>query len=740
MGMTKSGAGRVVAIVTAIAGLGVSAPSALAAGSATGTAAGTIARVGSAPAAKRIALGLPLRTDSAGLARFATAVSTPGSPQYGRYESVAALSRRFGAPAAERRKVVAYLRHAGATGVTIDVTGLFADATMRVDSAQRLFGTRLAAFHAPATPTAAAARFVAPTGTARVPAGLDGAVTGVVGLDTRPLAAAPLQRASATKVASTATRAASTATRAGSTANTSAYPTRTGTPAGCPSALAKPGFTPNQYLAAYGYVPLHLEGLQGQGERVALIEIDGFKTSDVTAFAHCFKLRVPHLNAFGVGIKKALAPGGESTLDLELLTAAAPRLKAVDVYESHPMAAEVLRSLTAPLANKGRKPDVISASLGSCEPATQAAIGNAGIRTVESTLQLAAASGISVLASSGDDGSTSCVSGANKPLNLLSVNYPAASPWVTGVGGTNIKLNVDNAIADPATDQIVWNDEPALLGAGGGGLSTFKRPAYQNGFVAAPRREVPDVSMLADPLPGYEIYCTARSVCRKSTRDSPWANFGGTSAGTPLLAGGLALADQALRSRGQQDIGFANPLLYRIDRSATATATISDVVQGSNDISATVFGKALGCCTASPGYDQASGLGSVNLTGLTAAAEALVPKRVTVGLAVPRQRRPVAAGHLLATVSCSGPCLMGAYARIRIGRSKHVLTRYSRPYALTRRRSRTIEIRLSSGTVRQLRTALRRHERITATEYGAIIDPSGHIDRHTAGRTLRVRG
>ena len=78
---------------------------------------------------------------------------------------------------------------------------------------------------------------------------------------------------------------------------------------------------------------LQQAGFEGQGERVALIEIDGFRYTDLRNFSKCFGLATPAINGFGVGLKKPLAPGGESTLDLEVLDAAAPKLKAVDVYE-----------------------------------------------------------------------------------------------------------------------------------------------------------------------------------------------------------------------------------------------------------------------------------------------------------------------------------------------------------------------------------------------------------------------
>src|SRR6201996_823386 len=426
--------------------------------------------MGAAPRDGTIALALPLKADDAGLERFATAVSTPGSREYGQYASVAALARRVGASPATRARVTRYLRGAGATSVRIDVTGLFADATMKIAQAQRLFGTSLSTYR-----TARATRFVAPSAPTRIPAALHSAVTGVVGLDTQPLFGTP--QAMLPSGARWPRTARGPATE--HAADESGYSERTGAATGCPAATSQSGFTPNQYLTAYGYAPLQSAGLRGQGERVALIEIDGFKYSDLRRFASCFGLSIPAINGYGVGLKRPLAPGGESTLDLEVLDAAAPALKAVDVYESRPSAVDVLRSLTAPLSAAATKPDVISASLGSCEPATLETIGTSGLRTVESSLALAAASGISVLASSGDDGSSACLDSSGEPLPNLAVSYPASSPWVTGVGGTNVSLNAANQIIS----QEVWNDAPLVVAAGGGGTSGLVHPpSYPTGL------------------------------------------------------------------------------------------------------------------------------------------------------------------------------------------------------------------------------------------------------------------
>ncbi len=728
MGKQICGLRRTVAVGVAagmVAALGLLAPGALAAA---GGSEASVARIGSAPAAQQLQLVLPLKADVAGLERLATQVATLGSPQYGDYEPIGTLARRFGASATNRTGVVRYLVGHGASHVRIDATGLFADATMTVSLAQRLFGTSLARYEG-----ARATRFIAPSRGASVPAPLRGAVTGVVGLDTRPVFTAPQSM-----VAGSSHFPRTPADLRSDNAFLSGYLQRTGTPAGCSGAIAQRGFTPNQYLSAFDYSPLQAAGVTGQGERIALIEIDGFRYSDLTSFASCFRLPVPAINGYGVGLRHPLAPGGETTLDLEVLDAAAPGLKAIDVYESSSRASQVLRALTAPLQNRGRVPEVISASLGTCEPALLLSIGRSGARAVEGALALAAASGISVLAASGDAGSSGCMAKAG-PVHLLAVSYPASSPFVTGVGGTNVALNAANQIAA----QTVWNDAPVVLLAGGGGLSDlFRRPSYQKGFVAPHRRAVPDVSMLADVAPGYDIYCTARGNCVNAQASGPWVAVGGTSAAAPLLAGGLALVDETLRQHGKQNLGLANPLLYKLDRGYSAAGVFSDVTTGDNDIGRYLRigrGKPLGCCSARPGYDFASGLGSVDLAKLAFLATALQPAVARVGLSLPRRQRPVARHHVLAKVTCSRRCLVEAVAFVSIPRSR-VIEISSHTHLLRHRGRRTVVLRLSRKDGRRLRRSLRAHRRIYAVVYGVIVDSGGNVEAISRGHRLRIRG
>jgi len=289
-------------------------------------------------------------------------------------------------------------------------------------------------------------------------------------------------------------------------------------------------------------------------------------------------------------------------------------------------------------------------------------------------------------------------------------------------------------------EQIVMGPDgvAAGLGAGGGGLSQiFRRPSYQKSFVTPNVRGIPDVSMLADVQPGYAIFCTVSPDCVDSKHPNPWLPVGGTSAGTPLLAGGMAILDQDLRTHGLQDLGLANPLLYKVDRLAFGPLSISDVTQGDNDLGPYLpAGKmrALGCCTAAPGYDLATGLGTVNLAGFAAFALKLQPKIVNVGLKLPRNQHPLSSGRMLATVSCSGRCLMASFATVKAGKKSFLVI--SKLFFLRGRNHRTISLPFS----KQQSKILHATGGGRAIVFGVIVDAGGNIEKQTRGQMLRITG
>jgi subtilase family serine protease len=169
-----------------------------------------------------------------------------------------------------------------------------------------------------------------------------------------------------------------------------------------------------------------------------------------------------------------------------------------------------------------------------------------------------ALNGVSVVAASGHLGSSCNLSmPADKSAARLSVSYPASSPYVTGVGGELLGLNPN----DTLKSQQTWNDLPSGVGeAGGGGDSAdFARPWYQKSLsIKDVRRLVPDVALEADVVLPVSVYCN--SGCRSMG----WQAGGGTSATTPLLAGGLALADQVAESRKQASLGLARTHSFTI--------------------------------------------------------------------------------------------------------------------------------------------------------------------------------
>ncbi|HWV84324.1 MAG TPA: protease pro-enzyme activation domain-containing protein [Capillimicrobium sp.] len=259
------------------------------------------------PQADRELTILPELSASPRLERFVRQVSDPTSPRYRQYRTVNRLVKRFGPSRQIKRQTRRFAADRGLSA-RIDATGMFATVTGAPADVR-------AAFPPAASARAATSTRYRPT----VPAELAPGVAGATTLADLPTVTrqAPLNPAASQSAAA-----------------------RTGSPAGCDAGRfastngQTAGFTPNQYLGAYGHAALHARGLTGRGVRMALIEIDGFDPDDVATFAACFGTTVPPITTYPVGIPEALEPGAETTLDLEVLAAAAPGLEAIDVYES----------------------------------------------------------------------------------------------------------------------------------------------------------------------------------------------------------------------------------------------------------------------------------------------------------------------------------------------------------------------------------------------------------------------
>jgi subtilase family serine protease len=142
------------------------------------------------------------------------------------------------------------------------------------------------------------------------------------------------------------------------------------------------------------------------------------------------------------------------------------------------------------------------------------------------------------------------------------------------------------------SSESAWNNGNGY--AGGGGVSTFwTMPSWQKGpgvidatFSSTSAcaantgntglfcREVPDVSLNADPNKGYPVFCTTGSFC--TSPPYGWKSVGGTSAAAPMWAAMMALANEKSLHDGNFNLGFLNPLLYQIDQNASSTSYAND--------------------------------------------------------------------------------------------------------------------------------------------------------------------
>jgi subtilase family serine protease len=587
---------------------------------------------------------------AAELARYAREVSEPGSPRYRRYLTAAQFTRRFGASRATVTRVERSLRARGLRPQGLSANRLSLRIRASSAAVEHAFSLQLASYRLP-DGRDVTLNLQAPAVDRRI-AGSVQAVVGLSGLATmRP----SLEHA---------TGASSGTTVRSRTAHTARHVV-TGGPQPCAAATAaatvQDAYTPDQIASAYDFSGLYQQGDLGAGVTIAVYELEPNLSTDIAAFQKCMGTDssityVPVDSGVGTG-----EGSGEAALDIEQLIAFAPDAKLL-VYQGPNSNSDSPGSgpydTFATIIGQDRA-QVISNSWGECE-----AVEGKTDATAESTLfEEAALQGQTVVSASGDDGAQDCDSGGSNPNTSLAVDDPASQPFVTGVGGTALE-----SLGDPPTTgltETAWNDrdEPGVStlgiepGASGGGLSTiWPMPAYQraapsvldvvqvnsvqNGCSAAAGycRQVPDVSINADPATGYISYFNGSGKDHQA--QTGWQGTGGTSSASPVWAALFALSD-ALPACGGSPIGFANPSLYALGGSSEATY-FNDVATGGNDFT----GTASGLFPAGVGYDMATGLGSPKAAALAAGLCGQVvhvsgpnSERMFVGSSVPANQR-----------------------------------------------------------------------------------------------------
>ena len=488
-----------------------------------------------------LAITLPLRNQAA-LKTLLHNLYDPKSSDYGHFLTSEEFDEQFGPTQQAYDRAVAYAEANGlaVTGTSPGRTVL--DVSAPAAQVERTFGMHLLVYRSETD----GRYFYAPDAEPNIPASLAGVVSGIVGLDnaaqwhphyrvlrgSNPYQPSPLL-------------------------DDDTLPLEIGTGPGS-------GLAPSDIKTAYG-----LSGVtqNGGGQTLGLFELDGYTASDITKYETQFGLPAVPLQNILIDSATGKAGSGadEVTLDIELQAALAPSASKILVYEA-PNSDTGVVDLYTKIASDNLAKE-ISTSWGEAE-----ADDSASVRNSENTaFQKMATQGQSIFAAAGD-------SGADDNGSSLSVDDPASQPYMVGVGGLSLTTN---GAGGSYKSETTWNGGSASAGAGGGGISTvWTIPSFQSGVVGSAAskgsttmRNVPDVSLDADPNTGYAIYV-----------GGAWNIYGGTSCAAPLWSAFTALVNQARTANGSSLLGFADPPIYTVAEGSRYATDFHDIKDNSTNL------------------------------------------------------------------------------------------------------------------------------------------------------------
>jgi subtilase family serine protease len=608
------------------------------------------------PDSSAVALISLQHRDQGRLLRFIGQVSNPRSRSYQHYLSPKQFIARYAPGASTVAQVEAFARGYGLSVSSVPSNRAYVYVTGTVAEMDRAFRTSIDLFKLNGRTIQAPAKALS------IPKALASVVTGVSGLNTgdvaRPLGLleTPPSPAFVNAPPFSSYWGQSIATQAPGADGQSVLPN------------VVQGYTPQQIEGAYGVSRAIADGLDGAGQTVAVIDAYSSPTivSDADEWSHVHGLPQPKLvledNAAerdqpegptiptdvpevgGLNLQDPQGWFGEETLDVEAVDAMAP--EATIVVQSALSPENVNLEMAQNHVVSGGLAQIISNSYGGTSDATD--------KTSDGYWQEAAAQGIGVYFSSGDDGDQTA--GGTDP-SARSVDEDPNSPYVTAVGGTTLAIGKSNNYqfetywgTDTATlTGDTWGPSTFQSGGGGGTSEVYAEPSYQAPVAPAkfadywqnnanatsgatiPGRVVPDVAMLADPNSGflmgqtqdYSAYSNPLGYdLPRDTDQFGQYRIGGTSLASPLFAGMMALADQAAGTPH----GFANPALYRLSQTAsfhdisapqrtvavvrTNYANNTNASGGTQTVLRTTGDT--GTLSSVPGFDDSTGLGSPN--------------------------------------------------------------------------------------------------------------------------------
>ena len=482
----------------------------------------------------------------------------------------AAFASQYGPSSAQVNAVTSYLSSQGFTNITVEPNNVLVSATGTAAQASQAFNTTLHSFslngknvYANVTP-------------AYVPAALGGNAIAVLGLNNVP---AMNLRGNQDQ----------------------------------PTACSLEGVsTPNQAcLRNYDPATFHLAYDAGNTSDGSGVSVGIMTWGDVTQAVQFLRLNEQEFNLSqaAVNVKLVGTPSpnagsdatSEWTLDMTYSSGMAQNVQQLVIYQNtsgtdSDLALGYSRWVTDDVALVG------NSSFGECELYPYL---DGSMVLDDELLAEAAAQGQTMFVSTGDTGSFCPVAGVGEngvPAGggAGMVNYPASSPYVTAVGGTDLFSNADGTYAG----ETAWE-------AGGGGISLFEyQPSWDaNAQTLGGYRGIPDVAMDASLETGALLWGGAAT----NGSCTPCIT-GGTSLASPLAAGAYA----RIQTAHAEGLGFAPPLFYNNYATNTAGAIVTgppptEPYGGFHDILA----GANGAYAAQPGYDYTTGLGSIDIAVLS---------------------------------------------------------------------------------------------------------------------------
>ena len=348
--------------------------------------------------------------------------------------------------------------------------------------------------------------------------------------------------------------------------------------------------------------------LTGKGTAIGILMSGGFNQSDMTSYFNHEGLNSPSfatINVYG-GLPYSTQNSGETELDLQQSGGMAPQAS-IGLYNIPDLSDEsIFAGLTK--ITRDNIADVVSMSFGGPELSYTAAYNNGTDYTSylgieDDFFKQGNSQGMTFVASSGDYGSNpipaaACFAqGATSNCGgfVKSVEVPAASPDVTGVGGTNLvtahsrsstssAYKSENAYGDPVKGDP--EDGTPATGAewasGGGSSIYFAQPSWQNGIVpSSSNRAVPDLSLHMGGCPSNAITpCGTPRSADVEILGGQMEGTIGTSASAPDFAGLVSLIVQSVGGR----LGNINPVIYSLagSQNGGGTAVFHRNIKGSN--------------------------------------------------------------------------------------------------------------------------------------------------------------